>query len=170
VPATIEGGPTTTTTSTTVVTTTSTTTTTLWPLPCGDSFASVCWGECPATTPICVSGAGGCECVAGGTACGSTAFPQCDGACGPGEACGPSLTLGCTCQFQGFPCAITFPQCGGACQAGLECAGPFVTPDGNGCLCVPEGSTCHLTCDPGPESCPVGMSCLPLVGGLCGCQ
>lgn len=168
VPATVADGPTT--TSTTVVTTTSTTTTTLWPVPCGEAFAPLCWGECPPATPICVSGPGGCECAAGSTPCGSVAFPLCDGACGPGEACGPSLTLGCTCQFQGIPCGITFPQCGGACPAGQECAGPFFTPDGNGCACVPEGSTCHLTCDPSPASCPVGMSCILLVPGFCGCQ
>jgi hypothetical protein len=168
VPGTIAGGPTT--TSTTVVTTTSTTTTTIWPMPCGDSFAPVCWGECPPATPICASGPLGCGCVAGSTPCGSSTFPTCDGACGPGEACAVSLTLGCTCEFQGLPCGITFPECGGACSAGQECAGPFFTPDGNGCACVPEGSTCHLTCDPSPGSCPVGMSCMSLLPGFCGCQ
>jgi hypothetical protein len=80
--------PTTTTTSTTTSTSTSVTSTTA--PPCGDDGLApypICWGSCPAATPICAAGALGCECVAGTTPCGSASFPECDGACAAGEAC-----------------------------------------------------------------------------------
>src|SRR6185436_18855561 len=79
-------------TSTTGPTTTSTST---LPPPCGDPTAPpapLCWGECPASTPICAATVNGCECVAGSTPCASASFPQCDGACGAGEACVVSPT------------------------------------------------------------------------------
>jgi hypothetical protein len=119
--------------------------------------------------------ANGYECVAGSTACGSASFPQCDGACGAGEACVVSLTLGCTCQFQGIPCVAAYAftgTCGGVCPTDYTCAGPFFTPDGDGCACVPIGSTCHLTCgaDPGAGNCPPGQTCGTGAGNLCLCQ
>ncbi len=162
-------------TSTTGPTTTSTST---LPPPCGDPTAPpapLCWGECPASTPLCAATVNGCECVAGSTPCGSATFPQCDGACGAGEACVVSPTLGCTCQFQGIPCAAAYAltgTCGGVCPQDYTCAGPFFTPDGDGCACVPNGSTCHLTCgnDPGAGNCPPGQSCGQPFPGACFCQ
>jgi hypothetical protein len=168
--------------STFIVVTTSTSgppTTAAPPLPCGDPMSPpspLCWGTCDAATPICASTANGCECVAGSTPCGSATFPQCDGACGPGESCGISVTGGCSCQFQGIPCAYAYAltgSCGGICPQDYTCVGPFFTPDGDGCGCVPIGSTCHLTCgaDPGAGNCPPGQTCGEfLPGGPCLCQ
>jgi len=182
----VAGGSTTTSSSsssTSFIITTSTsgplvTSTTTLPLPCGDPMSPpqpLCWGECLGATPICAATGSGCECVAGSTPCGSASFPQCDGACGAGEACVVSPTLGCTCQFQGIPCAAAYAltgTCGGVCPQDYTCAGPFFTPDGNGCACVPIGSTCHLTCgnDPGAGNCPPGQSCGELLPGFCSCQ
>src|SRR5262249_46480228 len=108
------------------------------------------------------------------TPCGSATFPQCDGACGPGESCTVSPTLGCTCQFQGIPCAAAYAltgTCGGVCPQDYACVGPFFTPDGDGCLCVPIGSTCHLTCDSTGGNCRPEQTCRPyLPGGPCLCQ
>jgi hypothetical protein len=186
VPAAIAGSSTTTSSmassSTSIVITTTTSgpsTTAPPPLPCGDPMSPpspLCWGECPAVDPICAATVNGCECVAGSTPCGSATFPACDGACGAGEACVVSPTLGCTCQFQGIPCAAAYAltnTCGGVCPQDYTCVGPFFTPDGNGCACVPIGSTCHLTCgaDPGAGNCPPGQTCSSfLPGGPCFCQ
>ena len=156
----------------TSVTTTSVTTTTF--PPCGDPGGigvPVCWGTCPPETPICASTPTGCACIAGTTPCASAGFPACDGACGPDEACATSLTFGCTCEFQGLPCGIDYPTCNGICaNAGDDCV-PVSTPDGNGCICVPPGSTCHLS--PFPQcggTCPVGQVCGPgFAPGLCAC-
>lgn len=158
-------------------TTTTTTTSTTIPLPCGDPQAPpapLCWGTCPPETPICAVTPTGCQCVSGTTPCGSASFPACDGVCGPDEACVVSPTLGCTCQFQGLPCAVAYAftgACGGICpDPGDECVGPIFTPDGDGCVCVPPGSTCHLTCDPGGGNCPPGETCQGVIPGLCLCQ
>lgn len=148
------------------------------PLPCGDPMSPpqpLCWGTCDPAMPICASTANGCGCIAGSTPCGSASFPQCDGACGPGEACRISLTGGCSCQFQGIPCAYAYAltgSCGGVCPQDYTCVGPFLTPDGNGCACVPIGSTCHLTCgaDAGAGNCPPPQTCGELIPGLCLCQ
>jgi hypothetical protein len=181
-PAVIAGATTTSSSSSTsIVVTTSTSgppTTIPPPLPCGDPMSPpqpICWGECAAATPICAATANGCECVAGSTPCGSATFPQCDGACGAGEACVISLSGGCTCQFQGIPCAYAYAltgSCGGVCPPDYTCVGPFFTPDGDGCACVPIGSTCHLTCgaDPGAGNCLPGQTCTSGPGGLCLCQ
>lgn len=149
------------------------------PLPCGDPMSPpqpLCWGTCDnAATPICAQTVNGCECVAGSTPCGGSSFPQCDGACGPGEACRISLTGGCSCQFQGIPCAYAYAltnSCGGVCPDGDTCVGPFFTPDGNGCACVPIGSTCHLTCGADPEggNCPPPRTCGQVIPDLCLCH
>lgn len=159
--------------ATTTTTPTSTTTTTMFvPRPCGDPGAPgapFCWGTCPAATPICASLSGTCTCIAGTTPCGGTSFPQCDGVCAPDQACMPSLTLGCTCEFQGIPCAIGgFPSCGGVCAGGDDCVG-VSTADGDGCLCVPHGSTCWQTYPSCGGTCPSG-TCQPSgIPGLCSC-
>jgi hypothetical protein len=186
VPALIAGASTTTSStassSTNVVITTSTSgppTTATLPLPCGDPMSPpqpLCWGACPAVTPICASTVNGCQCVPGDTPCGSATFPECDGACGAGEACAVSPTLGCTCQSQGIPCSAAYAltgTCGGVCPQDYTCVGPFFTSDGDGCACVPTGSTCHITCgaDPGAGNCPPGQTCGSfLPGGPCFCQ
>jgi hypothetical protein len=175
-------GSTTTTSSTFIPITTSTvgpsTTSTTFPVrPCGDPQSPpqpLCWGECPGATPICAATANGCECVPGSTQCGDASYPTCDGACGAGEACVVSLTLGCTCHFEGIPCSLAYAltgTCGGVCGEGYTCVGPFFTSDGNGCACVPIGSTCHLTCgaDPGAGNCPPGQTCGSFIPGLCFC-
>jgi hypothetical protein len=171
-PALKDGRPTTTTTSsTTTSTTTSTTSTTA--LACTDPANPVpypfCWGSCPPATPICAAGPTDCECVAGSTPCGSASFPSCDGACGPGEACQVGVGLDCVCQFEGVPCEISgFPTCGGQCEVGDECV-PLSTPDGEGCICVPEGSTCHGTYPMCNGTCPPGQTCFDFGFFLCGC-
>jgi hypothetical protein len=162
--------PTTTTTSTTTSTSTSVTSTTA--PPCGDDGLApypICWGSCPAATPICAAGALGCECVAGTTPCGSASFPECDGACAAGEACQIGLDLGCTCASEGLPCAISgFPVCGGACPGAGDCRS-VSTPDGEGCLCQPAGSTCLDSSPTCGGTCPPGQSCTSSFGGLCLC-
>lgn len=162
-------------TTTTSTSTTSTTSTSLPAVPCGDPRAPgppICWGTCPAATPICASGPGGCACVAGTTPCGSTSFPQCDGVCAPDEACQVSLTLGCTCTFQGLPCAVSgFPSCGGICPDASDGCVAVSTPDGDGCICVPVGSTCYATYLACGGTCPGGQTCGPYgIPGLCACR
>jgi hypothetical protein len=47
---------------------------------------------------------------------------------------------------------------------------PVSTPDGDGCICVPAGSTCHQTPACG-GTCPAGQSCLQSgIPGLCLCS
>ena len=157
--------------ATTTTTSTTSSTSTTAP-PCGGPGGAphpICWGSCPAATPICAAGPLGCECVAGTTPCGSASFPECDGACGPDEACQVALDLGCTCTPEGFPCAIaSFPTCGGVCPDGDECRG-VSSPDGEGCLCQPAGSTCLDSSPACGGTCPPGQTCTPFGGGLCLC-
>ena len=160
-----------TTSTNTTTPTTSTSTTTVAAAPCGNDppGAPLCWGTCPPATPICAVVSGACTCIAGTTPCGSASFPQCDGACPPDQACLPSLTLGCTCDFQGVPCAISgYPSCGGVCAGGDDCVG-VSTPDGDGCLCVPHGSTCWQTYPACGGTCPTGTCGPSGIPGLCSC-
>jgi hypothetical protein len=159
-------------TSTTATSVTTTSVTTTIPAACAETPAGppLCWGTCPAETPICASTTNGCACVAGSTPCGSAGLPQCDGACPPDQACAISLDFRCTCEFQGLPCGLDYPVCSGLCQnAGDECV-PISVPDGDGCICVPPGSTCHQTYPECGGTCPAGQTCMPNVPGLCLCQ
>jgi hypothetical protein len=92
-----------------------------------------------------------------------------DGACAAGEACQIGLDLGCTCASEGLPCAISgFPLCGGACPSAGDCRS-VSTPDGEGCLCQPAGSTCLDSSPTCGGTCPPGQTCTSSFGGLCLC-
>jgi hypothetical protein len=151
-----------------VSTTTSTSVTTSTFLPCA-APDPICWGTCPAATPICASGPSGCECVPGATPCGSASFPECDGACPEDRACVASSNLQCTCDaVSTLPCEFSgFPLCGGDCAAGVVCRS-VSTPDGSGCVCQPIGSTCLDGSPVCNGTCPGGQTCFS-IAGICLC-
>jgi hypothetical protein len=155
---------------TTTTTSTTTSTTLDRALLCGGSVGPpFCLGFCPPERPICAEGSGGCVCVAGTTPCGSARSPECDGVCAAG-LCLP-VGAGCGCFDGTLPCnQLAFPTCNGECPADHECVAVSV-PDGEGCICVPAGSTCWRSYPTCGGTCPDGRTCGDVgIPGLCFCQ
>jgi hypothetical protein len=91
-----------------------------------------------------------------GSACGTSVFPTCGGACPDSGACVPSIyTAACHCVLPTQPCGDTTPACNGTCPAGEECASFGSAYPLNTCGCVPTGAT------------PCGTPGLPACGGVC---